>query len=373
MGALRSILHLGIKELWSLARDILLVGLIVYAFTYAVYGPATGARMDLRNASVGFVDDDRSILSRRLVDALLPPYFLPPQPLAHGEAQAALDAGRYTFVVEIPPRFQADVEAGRRPAILVQIDATAMTHAGRGSAYIQAIFEQELARFAGTRAAPAPVNLVTRARFNPNLDEGTFLAIAHIIEDVTMLGIILCGAAVVREREHGTLEHLLAMPLTATQIMAAKVWPNSLVIVAAATLSLQIVVRELLGVPVQGSLALFVAGAALYMASIASLSILLATFARSMPQFGLLVFVVFIVLNMLSGGATPPDSMPHWLQQTMKLGPTAHFVNFSVAVLCRGATLADVAPEVAMIAATGAVFFAVALARFRRTVAAVPA
>ena len=371
MGRLAAIWHLGLKELVSLSRDAALAGLILYAFTYAVYGPAKDAQLELRDASVAVSDLDHSELSRRLADALLPPQFLPPRPIGREAIDAALDSGRHTFVLEIPPGFQADVEAGRRPALQLHVDATAMSQAGRGASYIEAIVAQELQRFAAAPPPAVPVALVTRARFNPNLEEKRFLALAEIVNNITMLGVILCGAAVMREREHGTLEHLLVMPLTPFDIMAAKVWPNALVIVAAATLSLEVVVRGMLGVPVQGSVPLFMAGAALYMGSVTSLSIFIATLARSMPQFGLLVFLVFLVLNMLSGGTTPPDSMPPWLQQAMQFSPTTHFVSFAIAVLCRGASLADTWPHVAVVVATGAVFFFGALLRFRRTIAAV--
>src|SRR5512140_2520128 len=368
MGRLASIWHLGLKELVSLARDAALVGLILYAFTYGIWGPAKGAQLELRNASVAVADLDRSALSRRIADALLPPQFLPAQSLGREAIDAAMDSGRHTFVLEIPPRFQGDVEAGRRPTLQLHVDATAMAQAGRGAGYIGSIVAREVQAFVGAPVGDPPVALVTRARFNANMEEKTFLALATIVNNITMLGIILVGAAVVREREHGTLEHLLVMPLTPMEIMSAKVWPNAVVIVLAATLSLELVVRGMLGVPVQGSVPLFMAGALLYMGSVTSLSIFLATLARSMPQFGLLVFLVFLVLNMLSGGTTPPDSMPPWLQNVMLFSPTTHFVSFSIAVLCRGATLADTWPHMAVVVGTGIAFFLAALARFRRTI-----
>jgi ABC-2 type transport system permease protein len=307
------------------------------------------------------------------VDALLPPQFNPPRLIGREAIDAALDSGRHTFVLEIPPRFQADVEAARAPSMQLHVDATAMSQAGRGAGYISAISAREVAAFAQMRAPAPVVALVARARFNPNMEERTFISLATIVNNITMLGIILVGAAVVREREHGTLEHLLVMPLTPAEILGAKVWPNALVIVAAAVASLYAVVEWALEVPVQGSVALFTAGAVLYMGSVTSLSIFLATLARSMPQFGLLVFLVFLVLNMLSGGTTPPDSMPPWLQNVMAFSPTTHFVSFSIAVLCRGATLAETWPHVAVVVGTGIAFFVAALWRFRRTVAAVPA
>jgi ABC-2 type transport system permease protein len=370
MDALRSILWLGLKEFRSLARDTALVGFILYAFTYAVYGPAKGAPIELRNASVAVVDEDRSVLSARVADALLLPYFRPARRIDLSEIDRHMDAGTYTFVVDIPPRFQADVEAGRRPTIQVNVDATAMAQAGRGAAYIQNAIGEEVRRF--VRAPPAdepPVTLVTRAKFNPNLQDSWFLSVSQIINNITMLAIILSGAAVVREREHGTVEHLLVMPLRPSDIMLAKIWSSAVVIVLVATASLEVMVRSLLQVPIAGSVALFMAGSLLYMFSVTSLGIFLATIARSMPQFGLLAFPVFIVLNLLSGGTTPLDSMPQWLQQVMQFSPTAHFVNYSMAILYRGARLADVWPHAAVVAAMGLVFFFGALLRFRKTVA----
>jgi ABC-2 type transport system permease protein len=368
---LRTVFWLGKKEFASLARDSALGALIIYAFTYAVYVPAKGAQMELRNASVAVVDEDRSPLSARIVDALLPPFFLPPKSLRLDEIDAAMDAGRFTFVIDIPPRFQADFEAGRQPSIQLNIDATAMSQAGRGAGYIQSIILQEVQRFEakGAFAPEQRVRLITRAKFNPNLKETWFIAVSQIIGNITMLAILLSGAAVVREREHGTIEHLLVMPLRPAEIMLAKVWSSALIIVVVSTLSLWLIVQGALAVPIAGSVPLFMAATAIYMFSVSSLGIFLATIARSMPQFGLLSFPVFIVLNMLSGGTTPLDSMPQWLQIALQCSPTAHFVSVSTAILFRGAELSGVWMHLGAMSLIGAVFFVAALGRFRRTLA----
>jgi ABC-2 type transport system permease protein len=369
---LQSIYWLGLKELYSLGRDTALVLLIAYAFSYAVYGPAKGARMELRDASVAIVDEDRSALSARIRDALRPPYFKDPVYIDASQIDRVMDAGRFTFVLDIPPRFQADVEAGRRPAMQVNVDATSMSQAGRGASYIQTITLQEVHRFLGedAPAASEPIRLVTRAKFNGNLNETWFLAVAQLVNNITMLAIILSGAAVVREREHGTIEHLLVMPLRPSDIMLAKVWSSGLLIVVVSTLSLEVVVRLALGVPIAGSVPLFMLGTAIYMFAVTSLGILLATIARSMPQFGLLAFLVFLLLNILSGGTTPLESMPQWLQHVMQFSPTTHFVAFATAILYRGAELVDIWPQFAAVAGIGLVFFAGALARFRATISA---
>lgn len=368
MRRFENILRLGIKELYSLARDPVLVFLIVWLFTIGTYTVTKGIKFEVENASIALVDEDRSQLSSRIRDAFLPPYFKPPVLIDLADMDRAMDTGRYIFVIDIPQDFEADVVAGRQPAIQVNVDATAMSQAGNGAGYISNIINRELRTYLGNAVAEQPAELAVRVRFNPNLEGTWFTAIMQVINNVTVLAIILCGAAVIREREYGTIEHLLVMPLTPAQIVLAKIWANSLVVLIAAAVSLIVVVRGALGVPIIGSTSLFLAGTAVYLFSVTGLGIMLATIARSMPQFGLLAIPVFVVLNLLSGSTTPIDSMPEVLQVAVQGLPSTHFVSFSQAVLYRGANIDLVWKELAAIAGIGAIFFAFALMRFRATV-----
>ncbi|MFN3623363.1 MAG: ABC transporter permease [Hyphomicrobium sp.] len=370
---LEHIYRLGVKELFSLRYDPVLVFLIIYTFTFAIYTVATGVRTEVRNASIAVVDEDGSDLSRRLRDAFLRPYFKPASLLPSvRDIDAAMDSGAYTFVVVIPPRFQADVLAGRRPTLQVDVDATAMTLAGNGTVYVTTILQNEISDFVSRAESGTalPVNLSVRAKFNPNLESSWFMAVMQIVSNITMLSLILSGAAVIREREHGTIEHLLVMPVTPAEIMLAKIWANGLVIIAAALLSITLVVQLMLGVTINGSIALFIFGAAIFLFSMCSMGIALATFARSMPQFGLLAIPFFIVMNMLSGGVTPQEAMPNALRNIMQLAPSTHFTSFSQAVLYRGAGVDVVWPQLAAMTAIGVVMFLIAGWRFRGTMAA---
>jgi ABC-2 type transport system permease protein len=149
-----------------------------------------------------------------------------------------------------------------------------------------------------------------------------------------LLSIILTGAALIREREHGTIEHLLVMPVTPAQIMLSKVWSMALVVLIASFLS-STMVRGVLGVPIEGSIALFFAGAALSLFATTSMGIFIATLARNMPQFGMLMMLTIMPLQMLSGGTTPRESMPEIVQNIMLIAPTTHFVELSQAILYR--------------------------------------
>lgn len=366
--SLANIFQLGIKELYSLRFDPVMLLLIVYMFTFAVFEEAQNANVDVVNATVGMVDDDRSQLSRRIGDALLPPRFQPPDALATDEIDAAMEAARYTFVIDIPPGFQADILAGRPAVVQLNVDATAMSLAGTGAGYIQRIIAQELHAFLQEDGATPAVNIVTRARFNPNLETAWFQGAMSLTNNITLMAMLLTGAALIREREHGTIEHLLVMPLRPVEIMLAKVWANGLVVVIAASLSLFIVVQGALAIPISGSIPLYLSGTLIYLFSVTSLGIYLATLARSMPQFGLLTMIVYVIMLLLSGGNTPLESMPAQLQTIMQLVPSTHFVRLAQAILFRDAGLAVVWPQFVATAAIGALFFLAALLRFRKTV-----
>ena len=375
MRNLYHILWLGLKELMSLLRDPVLLFLIIYSFTFSVYTPAKSAVMDVVNASIGVVDEDDSVLSRRITESFLPPLFLPPRQLVFGDINHAMNTGEYTFIVDIPHYFQRDIGNDAQPTVEITADATAMSQAGRGPDYIRKIMTRTATPFWPGAQAPQNQDLVqlnTRARFNPNYQQSWFVAINQIINNITVLAIFLTGAAVLREREHGTLEHLLVMPLRPFELMFAKIWANGLVVVITALASLFIVVQGALRVPIAGqSIPLFAGGLCVYLFSVTALGVMLATLVRSMPQFGLLAFPTFIAMSLLSGGQTPLESMPMWLQRTMQFVPSTHFVSFSQAVLFRNASLSMVWWPLTLMFVIGCVYTVFTLSRFRKMLAAV--
>jgi ABC-2 type transport system permease protein len=365
-----NILHLGIKELLSLLRDPILLALIVYSFSFEVYSAAKAMPETLHRAPIAIIDEDRSQLSARIADAFYPPHFNAPDMIGRAEMDARMDAGLDTFALDIPPNFQRDVLAGRSPAIQLNVDATRMSQAFTGSGYIQSIVNSEITAFLqGYRdATVATVDLNLRARFNPELNQFWFGSVMQVINSVTMLSIILTGAALIREREHGTVEHLLVMPVTPFEIMTGKVWAMALVVLTATACSLTLMVQGLLKVPIEGSIALFLVGTALHLFATTSLGIFLGTVARSMPQFGLLMMLVLLPLQILSGSTTPRESMPDLVQWIMLAAPNTHFVMLAQAILYRGAGFAVVWPQFISLILIGTALFSLSLARFRKTI-----
>ena len=365
---LSNIFWLGTKELRAFSRDVVLFALVIWAFSLSIVSIAQSNFQELHSASIGIVDEDNSELSRRIASAFLPPYFTTPRPIAERDVEPLMNTGRLTFTIDIPPNFQRDVLAGRSPSLQLNVDATAMMQAGIGSGYAQQIISTEVNDFLARRqvVATPPVDLDIRIAFNPNLTTSWFTSVMAIINNVTMLAIILAGAAIIREREHGTMDHLLVMPLTPFEIAMSKIWSNMLVITVAVTLSLTFVVRGLLGVPIAGSVPLFLIGVVIYLFFATAVGIFLATIARSMPQLGLLYMLVAIPMNMLSGSNTPLESMPPLLRTIMQASPSMHFVSIAQAILYRGAGLEVVWLHFIAMAMIGGLVLGLSLVRFRR-------
>lgn len=366
-----NIYRLGVKELWSIARDPMLILLIVYAFTLSIYTSATAMPETLHKAAIAIVDEDRSPLSGRIASAFYPPHFQRPLMIPLSALDPGLDAGEFTFGLVIPTGFQRDLLAARAPEIQLNVDATRMSQAFIGSGAVQQIVTGEVTEFLQgyRRSTTPPVDLALRMRFNPTLDRSWFLSVMTVIDRVTMVSLVLTGAALIRERERGTIEHLLVMPVTPFEIMVSKIGSMGLVTIVATGFSLVFVVEALLNTPIQGSRLLFLFTGVLNLASMTSMGILLATFSRTMPQFALLLMLIMVPLQLLSGGATPRESMPDFVQYAMLLAPTTHYVAASQAILYRGAGLNIIWPQLIAISAIGAAFFWIAHARFRSTLA----
>lgn len=365
-----TIYNLGIKEFYSLARDVALMLLIVLMFSGVIYSNSKAKPDSLNKAAIAVVDEDQSTLSARLIDALHEPYFLPPRLISRAEIDKGMDAGLDTFVLNIPPNFERDVMAGKNPALQLNVDATRQSQALVGSSYIQSILGAEVLLFVNPSTQgklDSPIQLVQRVLFNPNLYSSWFGGITGMINNITLLSIILTGAALIREREHGTIEHLLVMPVTPLEIMLSKVWSMGIVVLCAALFALHVMIKGVIGVQVAGSTWLFALGTIVYLFATTSIGIYMGTLARTMPQFGLMAILLLLPLQILSGAITPRESMPDAVQWIMSGTPTLHFVSYAQAVLLRGADITMVWPQFLMMSLIGVVFFALAHRRLRQT------
>lgn len=354
------------KEWLSLLYDTILLSFIIFGFTVLVYAQSKSTSMELHKAAVGVVDEDHSQLSLRLFDALRPPYFGTVEHIAHEEVDQAMENARYTFVLQMPTHMEADLRAGKTVSLQLLVDASAIGQAGIGSGYIEAIVQLETARlFNQQDKLVPPVNLVVRYAFNQGQKHEWFTGVAGLIENITMLAVLLTGAALLRERESGTIEHLLVMPVTPLEIVLSKVIANGLAILLISFLSIEIVLRGVIGVEINGSVPLFMLVSALYLFFTTGLGVFLGTVSRTMPQMGLLFILLILPMNLLSGAFTPLESMPKGLQHVMEFVPSTAFVSMAQAILFRGAGIDVVWPDMALVTIVGLAVFIFSTLRFR--------
>lgn len=365
---LYNIFYLTIKEFRSLFSDPVLLGLIVYIFTFGIWTSVSATSTELKNAAVAIVDNDQSALSKQLKDSLLAPRFKPPVDIHAEEVDRGMDTGKYTFVLDIPPNYQADLLAGFNPKVQLLVDATAMTQAAIGTSYIQFIFAEEIQKFFHlnqiTQAPPLQANI--QSLYNPNHTSYWFMGIMQVVGYISLITLLLTGAAVIREKERGTIEHLLVMPVSSSEIAVAKIIANGTIILTISILSLYFVVHIGLQVPIHyDAIPLFALGVITFLFSIASLGILLAIIAPSMPQFGLLCIPIYVVMYMLSGIASPLDNMPDTMRMITQFSPQTILSTFSQEVLFKQAPLSMVKIHLFKMLGMGIVFLGIALAQFK--------
>jgi ABC-2 type transport system permease protein len=363
------IYRLGLKELISFRYDYVLVIMVIYSFTVMIIVPSKGTGVQVRNSSVAYVDEDQSLLSQRIIDSVQQPFFQKPKAIIYHDINQVLDRGEYIFVIHIPSGFQKDLLARKAPEISIDVDATAIGHAKLGVTYLSKIINQEINTFllGSHKPADPPIQVNTRVMYNPNNENSWFMSIVLLNHMITLLSIILPAAALIKEKERGTVEHLLVMPLVPLEITIAKVWANSFIVLIGVVFALLFSIKLVIGTPIHGSMLVFFLGTTVFLYATTELGVFLATIAKNQPQAGLLSMPIIVPIAMLSGGTSPFESMPRFLQIIMQFAPTTHYMEFCSRVLIRGAGIDVVWPQLLAMAVIGTVLFIGAMMRFRAT------
>ena len=361
------------KELLEFRRDRIVVLFVLYAFTGDLLADA-GLRIALYNAGLSVLDHDRSALSRELVGRFPEPYFqlqTPPRDLddvAHG-----LDSGRDMVGVVVPPGVEASLARGDRVSVQLLLDGSQAMQASLAEAYTREIvagLNQELTLrrlgFApGAEQALPIIQPALRVRFNPTRDELFFMLLNSLGMMLSLVAILLSSSALVREREHGTIEQLLVSPLAAWEILLSKMTASTIVLLVGAAVAIFGVLLPIFHVPVHGSLVLFFGCTVVFVFAMCGLGMTVASLCRTMPQVGMVTLLLMAPMLFLSGGWTPLEAMPAWLATLTVLSPLRWFTDITFGVFLRGATLLDVAPSLAAMASLGALFFLWGALRFR--------
>lgn len=372
---LRRLQVLTVKELLQLARDPVLLLFMAFLFTGNIYLQGSSVSLQLTSASLLVHDADRSAASRELLYRFRPPYFRLEGEVAHPRAGLrALDRGEAMLLLEIPPDFERALLRGEPAAAQLLVDGTHTVPGLLAAGYAARIagelgLETALARegLSGARLDAVPVIAdEPRAWFNPNQKDTWFMPISELLEGITILAILLPAAALVREKERGTIEQLLVAPLSPLLILLPKLIAMTAVILAGVTLSLFVVILPVFEVPVKGSLPLFYAVTALYVFANAGLGLFAATLARNLAQIGLLSLLIVAPILLLSGVWTPPEAMPAWLRVGTLISPLRHYLDAAYGILLKGAGADLLWDSILALALVGTAIFAFGAWRLRR-------
>lgn len=363
------------KELRQLSRDGALIGFFFYAFIIDVYLAGSGTSMQLVNAGLVVHDADQTASSRELIYRFHQPYFRFDGLVDHPkDGIRRLDFGEDVVFLDIPPRFEEMLLGGEATAVQMQIAAThspqGLSAASYGARIVGEFGLQASARAMGLSTdndlSLPVVRSDHRIWYNPNQDESWFMSISELLTITTIFAVLLPAAALVRERERGTVEQLLVSPLTPLQIMFPKIVAMMLVILAGTAVSLFGILHTIFAVPMKGSVLLYFVMTTLYIFTTSGLGLLAATIASNQAQVSLMAILIVAPMILLSGTWTPPEAMPEWLRYLMLLSPLYYFVEISYGIQLKGIGLDILWPSVLSMVLLGGVLFGLGMWRFRK-------
>ena len=358
-----------LKETIQFFRDHFLLGLILFLYTIDTIMCTLALSYDVKHVPLAIVDSDNTIESRDLsarffaTDA----FRTAGHPADEAEASAWLQSGRTMAAIVIPKGFARDFRSHPPGRVQILLDGTDSNTALIARGYVLRIIQMFEQSWAPPQALArhAMAMPVTRVWFNPSMTFTAFMVLSMIAQVGLMVGVFQSAASVVREKEAGTIEQLMLTPIRTTELFAAKALPT----VAMGLLSLfpTLLIAWWFGVPLRGSLALFIALTALYLVSSIAIGVLIGSVSRTLQQALLLSFFFLFPILFLSGTLVPIESMPKALQWLSLASPVRHYLDILLGIFLKGTGMAELWPQSLALAAIGAALFAIALWRFAKT------
>ena len=358
-----------VKEFIQLKRDrvsfamIIMIPLVqLMLFGYAI-------NTNPRHLPTAVLLQERSDLARSVLAALRnTDYFKVTQlPRTEAEVDQLLASGTVLFAIEIPANFERAVRRGDKPAILVAADATDPVAAGTALSALSQVLQTALSHDRDVPDSPVmPFEIRTHARYNPAGVTQLNIVPGLVGTILTMTMLIFTALSVTREIERGTMESLLAMPITPVEIMLGKIAPYIMVGFVQASLIIGIGVT-LFGVPVVGNLGVLAALSTLFIATNLSIGYTFSTVAQNQLQAMQMSMMFFLPNILLSGFLFPFSGMPTWAQYVGEALPLTHYLRIVRSVMLKGSSVVDLRYDAVALFVLMLVAMTIAVTRFRRT------
>lgn len=373
MRRLRALMRKEFTHMRHDPRTVMMI-LVMPILMMILLGYAAGT--DVRNVPTAVMDQDNSQASRTLLDAYRATGYFSLSYTAYSEADITrlIQGGQARVGFEIPPNYGTDLAAGRNVQIAVLIDGSDPTVAQTalstatlvGQSYGATIRLQQLANRGPALASTLPLEVRTRVLYNPDLQSSYNMIPALIAMILMMTTTNLTSAAIVKEREKGTIEQLIVTPIRSWELVIAKITPY--VFVSMANVVVILVVGTFwFGVPIRGSVLLLLTLSGLYLLPNLGLGLLISTFAKSQQQAQFMVMPIMLPSMMLSGFLTPVAALPAALQFVSSLLPVTYFMFIVRSVVVKGAGLELLIPQTVALGVFAVVLITIASLRFRKS------
>jgi ABC-2 type transport system permease protein len=362
--------HIVKKELRQLLRDPKAKPLIFVAPLVQMLLLGYAATTDVKSIPTMVVDHDRTEESRALVAAFTSTgYFAVAERTDRGaDVAPALDRGRVSAAITIPPGFSRDMRSGRGATIQAVVDGSDASLARVAQSYATQIARQFGAKVMGAPGATAGVELRSRAWFNPSLESKFFNVPAIMGVIIMMMCLVLTSLGVVREREVGTLDQLLVSPIRPAEFMLGKTIPVLCVNAVHLLICSAMTVLHF-GIPMRGSIGVLALAALVYAAAGLAFGLLISTVSKTQQEAFMLLVLFLLPAVMLAGFISPVDSMPTVFKWIAALNPIRYFLEIARGVFLKGIGLAELWPHFAVLASMATIAMVAAMRRFRMIVA----
>lgn len=356
-----------VKETIQFLRDRVMLALILTLYTSEVIICTLALSFEVKEMPLATVDLDRTPASRSFIQSFLVTDAFASVGHAASTAEATewLMTGRARVALIVPQSFQSDLARGSPPTVQILLDGTNSNVAAQARGYALEL--------AGRFQAPAPSGAdpaggaqpFVRVWYNPDQSYTSFMVLSMVTLAALMMGVICPAASIVREKEAGTVEQLRVTPIVTGELFVAKTLPTLVMGLMAVFPSLLIV--WWFGVPLHGSLLLFLVLTAVFLVSAIAIGVLIAAISKTLQQALLLSFFGLFPLMFLSGTLAPVESMPEVLQTLSLASPLRHYLDITLGVFLKGAGLSELWPQALTLLAIGVPLFGAAARIFNRS------
>jgi len=358
------------KEIIQFSRDRVILLLILWLYTIEVVICAYALSFDVKHLPLAAVDQDRSVASRALLESfrINEAFDIEGYPSTMAEAGDWLDKGKASLIIVIPEKFDHDLRRGAIPVVQLLLDGSNSNTAAIARGYAAQILDRFQQEWLPDAVAPAvQVEAVLRVWYNPGQSYTSFMVLSMIALAALMVGVIHPAASIVREKEVGTIEQLMVTPIRIGELFLAKTAPTLAMGLLSVFPSLLIV--WWFGVPLRGSLLLFLVLTALFLLSAIGIGVLVAAVSKTLQQALLLSFFGLFPLMFLSGTLVPVESMPEFLQTLSLVSPLRYYMDVILGIFLKGAGIAELWPQALALLVIGSLLFGIAIGVFRRQLA----